>query len=290
LGWTVLVQIIVGGLLIGCIYALVSIGLALIWGLMGLINFAHGDLLMIGMYVSFWLWAIFSIDPIIGLPLTGVLLFGVGVAIYFGIIKRVLNAGRSAQIFATFGLAISLRAMAQFFWTPNYRMIDNPILGGVIKLGELTFGKAHLIGGIIAGALAIGLYYMIMNTDMGRALRATSEDKATAEIMGINTDRMFALGWGLGGACVGIAGTLMASYYYIYPDVGLVFGIVAPAIVALGGFGSIPGALVAALLVGLIQTGTAFFVNPALKMAMVYGLYIAVVVIRPQGLFGGRWK
>lgn len=290
MNWAVLTQVIMGGLLIGCIYALVSVGLALIWGLMGLINFAHGDLLMIGMYTSFWLWTFFSTDPLISLPLIGALLFGVGVAIYFGIIKKVLSAGRSAQIFATFGLGISIRAMAQFFWGPNYRMIDNPILEGIIKLGEVTFGKAHLVGGIISWFLAIGLYYMIMHTDTGRALRATSEDKATAEIMGINTDRMFALGWGLGCACVGIAGTLMASYYYIYPDVGLVFGTVAPTIVALGGFGSIPGALIAALLVGFVQTGMSFFVNPALKMAMVYGLYITVVAIRPQGLFGGRWK
>lgn len=286
--WAIGAQVLLGGLLTGCIYALVAVGLALIWGLMGLINFAHGDFLMLGMYVAFWAWMLGDIDPILGLPISGALLFLLGVGVYFGITRKVLKGERPAQIFATFGLAITMRAMAQFLWTPNYRMIHNPMLGGVIRLGAVTFGKAHLVGGAIAYLLAVGLYYMIVKTDVGRALSATSEDKETAELMGINTDRMFALGWGLGGACVGIAGSLMASYYYIYPDVGLMFGTIAPAIVALGGFGNIPGALVAALIVGVVQTGVSFFLNPALKLAMVYALYMGIVVIRPRGLFG-RW-
>ncbi|MDP2856556.1 MAG: branched-chain amino acid ABC transporter permease [Bacillota bacterium] len=281
-------QVLLGGLLTGCIYALVSVGLSLIWGLMGLINFAHGDFLMIGMYTSFWAWALFRIDPLFGLPLTGALLFVWGVLVYYGIVRRVLTAQRIAQVFATFGLGLALRSAAQFLWTPNYRMVDNPILGGVIRVGQVSLGKAHLVGGLTAYLLALGLYYMIMKTDIGRALSATSADKETAELMGIDTDKMFALGWGLGSACVGVGGALLASYYYIYPDVGLMFSTIASTIVALGGFGSIPGALVAALIVGVVQTSVSFFLAPALKLAMVYLFYLIVVVCRPQGLMG-RW-
>lgn len=281
-------QVLLGGFLTGCIYALVAVGLALIWGLMGLVNFAHGDFLMIGMYVSFWLWALVKMDPFIGLPINAIVMFCLGVFVYFFITKKVLRAERTSQIFATFGLAIALRAGAQFFWSPDYRMINNPILGGVMKLGELTVCKAHLIGGIVALGLSMGLYYMILRTDFGRALRATAEDRHTAEIMGINTDKVFAIAWGIGGLCVGIGGALMASYYYIYPDVGLMFSTLAPAIVALGGFGNIPGAVLAAILVGIVQTGFSFFMNPAFKLAMVYALYLIVVIFRPQGLLGRR--
>lgn len=286
--WTTGTQVVLGGVLTGCTYALAAVGLALIWGLMELVNFAHGDFLMLGMYASFWTWMFFKVDPLFSLPISGLLLFLIGAATYFGLIKRVLKAPVVAQIFGTFGLGLALRAMAQFFWTPNYRMIDKPLLGGVLPLGPITLGKAQLVGGIVAYLLSLGLYYLLMKTDVGRALSATAEDKATAELMGINTDHMFALGWGIGSACVGIAGALMASYYYIYPDVGLMFGTIAYTVVALGGFGSIPGALVAALIVGLVQTVASFVLSPALKLAMVYLLYLGVVVTRPRGLLG-RW-
>lgn len=285
---TIGLQVLLGGVLTGCIYALVAVGLALIWGLMGLINFAHGDLLMIGMYASFWFWALFAIDPIVGLPINAVLLFLVGVAVYFVITKKVLRAERTSQIFATFGLAIALRAGAQFFWSPDYRMISEPLLGGVMKIGTLTVGKAHLIGGIIALILSIILYFITLKTDFGRAIRATAEDREIAEIMGINTDKVFAIAWGIGGSCVGIAGALMASYYYIYPDVGLMFSTLAPAIVALGGFGSIPGAMIAAIIIGIVQTVFSFFLSSAYKLAVVYTLYLVIVISRPQGLFGRR--
>lgn len=282
------VQVFIGGLLTGCVYALVGVGLALIWGLMGLINFAHGDLLMIAMYISFWAWAILAVDPVVSLPMVGIILFCLGALIYFGIVKRLLKAERFAQIFATVGLGITLRSFAQFMWSPNYRMVDAPLLGGIVKIGSISIGKAQLIGGISAYLIAWGLHVFMVRTDTGRALSATSQDKDTAELMGINTDAMFALGWGLGGACVGLAGALLVSYYYIYPDVGMMFSTIASTIVALGGFGNIRGALVAALLVGVVQTGVSFFLNPALKLAMVYALYLIVIVARPHGLMG-RW-
>jgi branched-chain amino acid transport system permease protein len=255
---------------------------------MGLVNFAHGDMLMMGMYVTYWIWFFFSIDPIMAVPITGVVMFGFGMLIYYMITRKVLRAQRYAQIFATFGLSIFLRAIAQFFFTPNYRMIDKPLLGSVARIGDISIGLAQLVAGLVAFVLAIGVYLLIRKTDLGRALSATSEDKSTAEIMGINSGKMFAIGWGIAGGCVGIAGALMTSYYYVYPDVGVMFSTLAPAIVALGGFGSIPGTLVAACLMGIVQTTASFYISSSLKLAIVYIVYIAIVAMKPSGLMG-RW-
>ena len=284
--WVMLLQVLINGLATGGIYALVAVGLALIWGLMGLVNFAHGDMLMISMYITFWIWSLLGVDPLFSVLITGPIMFGAGLLVYYLITRKILRAERYSQIFATFGLSVLLRAVAQFLWTPNYRMIDKPIVDGVIELGPVFIGRAQLVTGIIAFLLTAGIYVLMRKTDLGRALSATSEDRNTAEIMGIKSNRMFAIGWGIAGACVGVAGALMSCYYYVYPDVGVMFTTLAPAIVALGGFGSIPGTLIAACLIGIVQTGASFYVSSSMKLAIVYIMYIAIVAKKPSGLLG----
>ena len=283
-----LIQVLLNGLATGGTYALVAVGLSLIYGLMGLVNFAHGEMLMLGMYITFFLWSGLKLDPLISAPIVGVIMFGFGMLIYFLITRKVLKAQRYAQIFATFGLSILLRAAAQFFFTSNYRMVMNPLLEGVVQIGPISLGRAQLVAGIVAFILAMIVYYITKKTDLGRALSATSEDRKTAEIMGINSGWMFAIGWGIAGACVGVAGALMSSYYYIYPDVGVTFSTIAPAIVALGGFGSIPGTVLGAFLLGVVQTTGSFYVSSAFKLAIVYIVYIVVVATKPSGLLGKK--
>jgi branched-chain amino acid transport system permease protein len=197
-----------------------------------------------------------------------------------------------AQIFATFGLGLLLRGLAQFFWSPNFRSVPDSFLaelsGGSFHLGTVSLGVPQVAAAALAGLAFLALYLFIDRSRTGLALRAVSEDRATATLMGIDSDRMFALGWGLGAACVGVAGAVLASFYYIYPSVGVVFALIAYITVALGGFGSVPGALVAGLLVGLVEvvSPTLFGFSPAYKYAVVFGFYLAVVLIRPQGLFG----
>ena len=243
---------------------------------------------MLGMYITFFLWSGLKLDPLISAPIVGVIMFGFGMLIYFLITRKVLKAQRYAQIFATFGLSILLRAAAQFFFTSNYRMVMNPLLEGVVQIGPISLGRAQLVAGIVAFILAMIVYYITKKTDLGRALSATSEDRKTAEIMGINSGWMFAIGWGIAGACVGVAGALMSSYYYIYPDVGVTFSTIAPAIVALGGFGSIPGTVLGAFLLGVVQTTGSFYVSSAFKLAIVYIVYIVVVATKPSGLLGKK--
>ena len=275
-----LLQVIFSGIATGGIYALVAVGLALIWGLMGLVNFAHVDMLMIGMYIAYGFWAFIKIDPLIATPIVGLLMFGVGVLVYYLITSKVLSAARYAQIFATFGLAIFLRSAAQFVFSSNYRMINTKLLDGVIQIGPISIGSAQIVAGSVALVLSIGLYFLLCKTDVGRAMRATSEDKDIASAMGINSDRMFALAWGIAGACVGIAGALMSNYYYIYPDVGVTFSTIASAIVCLGGLGNIPGAVAAALGLGVLQTTASYYIDSQFKLVIVYVFYILIVAGR----------
>lgn len=289
---TLLLQAVINGLLIGMVYALISVGLTLIFGLMEIVNFAHGEFLMLAMYSAFWGSALFALDPLVSLPITVALIALLGLVVYYGIIARILHAPMLAQIFATFGLGLLLRGLAQHFWSANFRTVRNPLLGrlsgGAVHLGGLFLGVPQLAAAIVA-AIAFGvLTLFISRTRTGVALQAVAEDQATAALMGINGSRMFALGWALGGACVGAAGAVLASFYAITPDVGYLFGLIAYVVVALGGFGSVPGALLAGLLIGLVQEATPILLHvpPNYKYAVVFGLYLVIVFIRPQGLLG----
>ena len=282
----IIVQTIVSGLLMGFIYALVAAGLSLIFGLMEIVNFAHGEFMMVSMYSVFGLYLAFGLDPLVSAPLCVLLLFALGVATHYGIIRHILNAPMLVQITATFGLAIFLRSLAQFLWTPDYQSIPDPIVSGRLDLAGIFIGVPQLVAS--AGCLlAFGVLYLFINrTETGMALQATAQDREAASLMGIRTDRMYALGWGIGAACVAVAGVMLTNYYYIFPEVGFIFALIAYVAVALGGFGSIVGALFAGVLIGLVEALGGLLLDPAYKYAIIFTLYLAVVLVRPKGLFG----
>ena len=281
-----IIQAIVSGLLMGLIYALVAVGLSLIFGLMEIVNFAHGEFLMLAMFATFWLWSLVGLDPLISLPLVAASLGGVGALVHFGIIRRLLGAPMLAQVCGTFGLAIALRAGAQFLWTPDFRTVSNPLVAGRVEIGPIFIGQPQLIAGMICLATFGALWLFVTRTDTGLALQATAQDRQAAAVMGIPTERMFALGWAVGLGCVGIAGSLLASFYYIFPDVGVNFALLAFVAVALGGFGSIPGSLVAGVLIGLVESLGGLLIDPSYKTLIVFALYLGVVIVWPLGLFG----
>jgi branched-chain amino acid transport system permease protein len=282
----IIAQAVASGLLLGAVYALIAAGLSLIFGLMEIVNFAHGEFLMLAMFTAFWLYALYAVDPLVSLPLAALLLFAIGVATYYGIVKRVLRGPALAQIFATFGLAVFLRGLAQFFWTPDFRVIQAPLVAGRLNVFGLFLGIPQVVASVGALLAFAALFLFLSRTETGQALLATAQDRQAAQVMGIDTDRMFALGWGIGAACVGVAGVLLANFYYVFPDVGAVFALLAYVTVALGGFGSILGALVAGIIVGLVEHLAGLLISPSLKYAAVFALYLAVVLIRPRGLFG----
>jgi branched-chain amino acid transport system permease protein len=282
----VLLQGIVSGLLMGFVYALIAAGLSLIFGLMEIVNFAHGEFLMVAMFSTFWAWALWRLDPVVSLPLTGAALFLLGVAVYHGLIRWVLGAPMLAQIFATFGLAIFLRSAAQAIWGVDFHLVKDPLVQGRISLGGLFVGLPQLVASVGALLSFVFLNWFISRTETGLALQATSQDRQAASLMGINTERMFALGWGIGAACVGVAGSLLTIFFYVFPDVGSSFALLAYVTVALGGFGNVPATLLAGVVVGLIEVLGGLLVSPALKYVTVFAVYLLVVLWRPQGLFG----
>ena len=285
----VVVQSLVSGLLMGLIYALVAAGLSLIFGLMDVVNFAHGELLMLAMYAAVVIFGATGLDPLLQLPIVAGLMFVLGVGIYRGVIARALsvrfNKGM-VQIFATFGLAIFIRGAAQLVFGGDFKSVSGTWLGGrTFNVGNVFVPLPQVAAGLVCLAAFAGLL-LIGRTEFGRALEATREDRDAVALIGIDRDRIFALGWGLGAATVGIAGVMLITFYYVSPNVGANFAVIAYVTVALGGFGSILGALVAGIVIGEVEALTALVLEPSLKQVGMFAVYLAVLMVRPRGLFG----
>jgi len=281
-----LVQQIVNGLLIGFIYSLIAIGLTLIWGVMNIVNFAHGDFLMLGMFTSFWLYTLYGVDPLFSIPVCTALLFILGLLIYRFIVSKVMKGPMLAQLVVTFGVSIFLANLAVFLWTPDFRLIEKPLLHGTWDIGEIKLSIPKFVATIGSVIASVFVFLFLKRTKTGKAILATEMDREAALLMGINTERINSISFALGSALVGIAGAFLSTYYYIYPQVGGTFGLIAFCVVALGGFGSIEGAFIAGIIVGLAQTLGGFFVDPAYKFAIVFLIYLITVWIRPEGLLG----
>ena len=282
----IILQATVSGLLMGLIYALIAAGLSLIFGLMNIVNFAHGEHLMLSMFSSFWLWELLGLDPIISIPATVLLMAFSGVLTHYLLIRYILKAKMLIQICATFGLSIFLRSVAQFLWTPDFRNVDQPLLEGRFEFSGLFVGQPQLFAGLVCLLAFVGLYLFVTRSETGLALQATAQDREAAEILGIPSNRMFALGWGIGLGCVGVAGGMMSNYFFIFTDVGVNFALFAFVSVALGGFGSVIGCLYAGVIIGLVESLGGLLIDPSFKLLYVFAIYLLVVIYRPQGLFG----
>ncbi len=279
-------QQIADGLLIGLMYSLVAIGLTLIWGVMNIVNFAHGDFLMLGMFTSFWLFTLYGIDPIFSIPISFIFMFVLGTLIYRFIVSKVMKGPMLAQLVVTFGVSIFIANLAVYFWTPDFRLLPATILQGTWQIGGVNFSVPKVAASIGSVIASVCVFLFLKRTKTGKAILATEMDRDAALLMGINTERINSLSFGIGSALVGVAGAFLSTYYYIYPQVGGLFGTIAFCVVALGGFGSIEGAFIAGILVGLAQTLGGFFFDPSYKYAIVFSIYLITIWIRPQGLRG----
>lgn len=281
------VQVLIDSMLNGLVYALVAAGLCLIWGLMDVINFAHGEYLMVAMYVSYWLGFLLNVDPVVSVVAAGIFIFILGVLTYQLIIRYTIGKPGLVALLATFGLAIFLKNVCLNRFSPNFLILSGTWLGDkTLNLGNLIFSLPQVVAAFMA-LVVVGLIYALINTTrFGWAIQATALDRDAAELMGINTERIYLLVFGISGACVGIAGGIMPSYLAVHPEVGSMFGLIAFVCVAMGGFGSIPGAFLAGLLVGSVEALAGFYLAPVFKYIAVFGLYLAVVCLRPKGIFG----
>jgi len=296
---------LVSGLLMGLVFALVALGLTIIFGVMDVVNFAHGEFLMIGMYTTLVTSPLLGIDPVLTLPLAGLVGAVLGVLCYFGLVRFLLRGPMIAQLFGTFGLMIFLRNLALLFMGSEPRVIHGGWLVGksfIVGPG-VVLESTKLAVAVLSLASFAAVWWMINRTKVGKALTATSLDAEGARYMGISTEKMNALAWAVGGASVGVAGGLLVNFWPVDPGVGLLFTMIAFATVALGGFGSVRGALVAGIIIGLIVNvppvwdammrlvdvaGLKDMQIHSVKYTMVYAIYFLIVVLRPQGLFG--WK
>ncbi len=281
------IQVLIDGLLAGMVYALVAAGLCLIWGVMDVINFAHGEFLMIGMYVSYWLGFLANIDPVLSVFAAAAFVFILGAMTYKLLIRYTIGKAGLVALLATFGLAMVLKNLCMNQFSPNFLILSDTWLGDkTFHLGGLIFSLPQLAAAGLSLIVVILVYLMVNTTRFGWATQATALDREAAEIVGINTERIYILIFGIGGACVGAAGGIMPSYLAVHPEVGSMFGLIAFVCVAMGGFGSIPGAFLAGLLVGVTEALAGFYIAPVFKYIAVFSLYLAVVFLRPKGIFG----
>lgn len=280
------IQTLFNGLLIGTVYSLVALGLTLIWGTMQLVNFAHGDFLMIAMYFSYWFFILVGIDPLLSLPIVFGIFAVIGLLFYQVIIKRIINKGSLSQVLATFGLGVVFKALALFFWSPNYRLIRGNILNGTFSILSYTFSIPEVVVAILCIIFMILLFIFLDYTKIGRAIKATTLNKEAALLVGVNIENVYTIVVALGIGLVGISGSLLSNFYYIFPEVGAIFANLAYVVVALGGFGSVKGALIGGLLIGVITSFAGFLIAPAFKYAAAFGLYIIIMALKPTGLQG----
>ena len=282
----VLVQVIVGGLLLGAIYALFSSGLTLVWGMMNIVNFAHGDFVMLGMYVAYVVYTLLGAGPLLGAPLAALVLATVGVIVYFALIREIMKGPMLAQILGTFGLALLLRYSVFWWFGANFLSLPENLVGGTFEIVGLRIQASRLLAGVVALLVTLGLHLLLTRTSLGSKMLAVAEDSTAAQLMGIRPDTMQAIAWAIAAGATGLAGALIATFFYIVPTVGETLGIVAFVTVSLGGFGSVPGALVAGLLIGVIESLSGYLIGPVYKDMVVYSLFLGFLWFRPQGLMG----
>jgi branched-chain amino acid transport system permease protein len=281
-----LIQVIAGGLLLGAVYALFSSGLTLVWGMMNIVNFAHGDFVMLGMYVAFVVWTLFGAGPWAGAPIAVLVLATLGIVVYFGLIRDIMKGPMLAQILGTFGLALLLRYSVFWWFGANFLSLPGDLVGGTFDIMGLRIQASRLLAGVVALMVTLGMHFLLTRTSLGSKMLAVAEDPTAAQLMGIRPDTMQAVAWAIAAGATGLAGALIATFFYIVPTVGETLGIVAFVTVSLGGFGSIPGALVAGLLIGVIESLSAYLIGAVYKDMVVYALFLGFLWFRPQGLMG----
>lgn len=278
------VQSIANGLLIGSVYALISVGLTLIFGVMNIVNFAHGEFLMLGMFGAFFATTAFGIDPLIVAPLIGLAGFVVGALIERVVIEPIITAPQSAQIIATVGLGIVLANAAAAVLGNNFMSVSTPYQGQNFSLFGLSFSAPYVYAALYAGVVAVLLALFLNRTEFGKAMRATAQNRGAAQLLGINPRRMYMVAFGLGVALVTLAGAVILPYTLTYPFIGQQYVLIMFTVVVLGGLGSVKGAIGAGLVVGVIQSLSTLMLPSELQNLPVFVVFFIALVLIPGGV------
>jgi branched-chain amino acid transport system permease protein len=282
----IFIQLLVNGLLLGGIYALISIGLTLIFGVVRVINFAHGEFLMISMYISYYSYSLLGLNPYWSLLINFPLMFVIGMGTDQIIIRPLRNAPAYMQVFATVGLSILLINLALFIFTGDYRAIDLPFAKKVVQVKGIFLNYPRLVIFCAAVLINVFIYLFLKNTDIGKQIRAIAQDRTAARLMGFKLNRIYMITFGIGSGLVGIAGGLITPVYYVYPTVGVYFVLTAFVVVVLGGMGNMMGAFFGGLIIGIVDALSGYYIDPSLKETVYYVIFVLVLIFRPSGLMG----
>lgn len=284
----------INGILMGSIYGLTAMGLTIIFGVLKVINFAHGSMLMVGMYVTYWTVTLTGINPYLAIIIVAPVMFLFGYYLQDIVIKPIFIAEKNVRepitvIIVTTGIWYILDNLTLLVFGPQYRSLENnPLRGDMLEVAEMFISTPKLYGFIIALVTAATIFWFFHKTTIGRAIRATSMDREAASLQGINQYKIYNMAFGIGAATTGIAAVTLVPFNNVFPTVGVLFDIKGFIIVVLGGLGSIGGALVGGIIVGLIESVGPQFMTATWTEAIVYGLFLVVLFVKPSGLFGQK--
>ncbi|HEY7039794.1 MAG TPA: branched-chain amino acid ABC transporter permease [Methylomirabilota bacterium] len=279
-------QVVISGLLAGSLYALVALGLGLIFGVMRVLNVAHGPLMMLGAYTTFWLFQWLGLNPYLSLLLSMPLLFVIGVVLQRFLVRRVVDAPELSSLLLTFGVSIALVNLAQLAFTSDLRSVE--FLTGSFLVGPFALSKPRLAAAAFAVAITIAAFVFLRATRLGKAIRAVSQSREVAQVCGIDVQRIHLLAFGIGSALAAAGGTLVAVMVAIQPEMGQIYTFKSFLVIVLGGAGNYPGALLGGLLLGLVEQLASLFLTTQVNEAVAYVLLVLVLLIRPTGLLKGR--
>ena len=279
-------QVLLNGILLGGLYALMALGLALVWGVLNIVNLAHGAFIMLGAYVAWILFTQAHIDPFAALPIAAAVLFALGYAIQRGILNLVIRAPMFNTLLITFGLEVVLTLLAQLVFSADFRTINPPYAGARFDLAGVTVPWVQLVAFVIALALTFAMWAFLTRSRVGRAIRAAAQNLVAARLYGVEPRSLYALTFGIGAALAGVAGGLYGTVSQINPYIGATLTAKSFVIAIIGGLDNPLGVIVGGLFLGVVESLTALYIGPTYKDVLSFGLLVLVLVVRPSGLLG----
>jgi len=281
-----LLQVLLNGILIGGIYASFAVGFSLIFGVLRIVNIVHGEFIMLGAFITYWLYSIFGIDPFLSLPVSFILLFAGGYLLQRFVINRIIEAPEIMSLLLTFGLSLIIVNIALIVWKGDYRLVNPEYAGANLELGTLIIPYIRLATCVFALLAVGGLQFFLQHTNTGRAIKATSQNKDGARLQGVNPARIYAITFALGAAITAIAGSLLSMSFSVFPAMGGDYLLFSFFIVVVGGMGDLPGALVGGFILGILQSLVTNFIGAGLNYIVIFLVLYIMLITRPAGIFG----
>ena len=281
-----LAQVLVSGVLLGGLYALMALGLALVWGVLNIVNLSHGALIMLGAYVTYFLFTGAHIDPFVALPITAVVLFVVGYVIERGILNYVIRGPMFNTLLITFGIEVILTYLAQLWFSADFRAINPSYAGANFIVGGITIPTVQVLVGAIAIGLTVAMWLFLLHTRIGRGIRASAQNLVAARLYGVDPKRIYALTFGLGAALAGVTGGLYGTVSQINPYIGGPLTAKSFAIAIIGGLDNPLGVIVGGLVLGIVESLTALYFGSTYRDVASFGVLLLVLILRPSGLLG----